>query len=145
MFGRAIDVENPRLVTIPDLVGAAERPVVLAMGKPDSPLFVMGLMNYYRSNASQHTFVNKSTKDGAIYNGGSLYVPKTDSKCNDCFERMFLTVSPSFDEEPSSPRSSTSSMHERNWKATSLGAGQIIRIKHICDVRPGDNSCGDWA
>ncbi len=105
VMGRAIGVRNPRLVTVPYLVGNGERPAVLVMGRPDRPLFLMGLMDYYRSNASALTFRNEVRDDGAplsergtIYNGGAIYHPKTDGKRNDCFERIFLTVSPRFEE-----------------------------------------------
>lgn len=121
VIGRATGVENPRLVTIPYLVGEAARPAVLVMGKPDKPLFLMALMDYYRSNASALTFVNDIKPDGVTYNGGSVYIPKTDGKRNDCFERLFLTVSPRFEEIlPNIPNPKSPWMHvagERLWIA----------------------------
>jgi len=124
--GRAVGAENPRLVTVPYLVGeeaapAKARPAVLVMGKPDKPLFATALMDYYRSNASKLIFANK-VKDGeATYNGGSQYIPKTDGKRNDCFERVFLTISPRFEEIlPNIPNPKSPWMHvagERLWRA----------------------------
>ncbi|NOZ21771.1 MAG: hypothetical protein GXP25_11885 [Planctomycetes bacterium] len=121
VIGRAVGVDNPRLVTIPYLVGAKDRPAVLVTGKPDKPLFVTALMDYYRSNASALTFVNRTAKDGVTYNGGAVYTPKTDGKRNDCFERLFLTVSPCFEEIlPNIPNPKSPWMHvagERLWRA----------------------------
>ena len=120
-IGRAVDVQNPRLVTLPYLVGGASRPAVLVMGDPKSPLFLTGLVDYYRSNASLLTFKNDVQKEGVTYNGGSQYNPKTDGKRNDCFERLFLTVSPRFEEVlPNIPNPKSPWMHvagERLWTA----------------------------
>ena len=126
LIGRALGADNPRLVTVPYLVGdrhGAKKawPAVLVMGKPDKPLFLTGLMDYYRTNSSKLIFVNE-VKDGkATYNGGTEYIQKTDGKRNDCFERLFLTVSPRFEEIlPNIPNPKSPWMHvagERLWRA----------------------------
>ncbi|MDY0165020.1 MAG: hypothetical protein RBS80_00665 [Thermoguttaceae bacterium] len=97
-IGRAAGVENPRLVTLPYLTGEAQRPAVLVLGPVDRPLFVFAIVDHYRSNASSLWAVNKVSDDGVAYNGGSRYTPKTDGTRNDCFERLFLTVAPRFEE-----------------------------------------------
>ncbi|NUQ65530.1 MAG: immunoglobulin domain-containing protein, partial [Pirellulales bacterium] len=96
--GRAAGVENPRLVTLPYLACESQRPAVMVLGPVEMPLFVFSMMDYYRSNASSLWAANQVTEEGVTYNGGSRYLQKTDGKRNDCFERLFLTVSPRFEE-----------------------------------------------
>ena len=96
--GRALGIENPRLVTLPYLACESQRPAVLVVGPVDKPLFVFSIVDHYRSNASSLWAANQVSDDGVIYNGGSRYTPKTDGRRNDCFERLFLTVSPQFEE-----------------------------------------------
>ncbi|MBM4078733.1 MAG: hypothetical protein FJ278_03470, partial [Planctomycetes bacterium] len=81
--GRAMGVENPRLVTLPYLVCGAARPAVLVMGPADKPLFLFAMLDWYRSNASMLMAENRVAPDGVTYNGGSTYNPKTDGKRND--------------------------------------------------------------
>ncbi len=97
-FGRAVGAANPRLVTVPYLTGGSERPAVLVMGEPEEPLFAMGIVDHYRSNASELWAKNELTEEGVWYNGGSRYRPLTSGRRNDCFERLFLTVSPRLEE-----------------------------------------------
>lgn len=120
-FGRATGIAEPRLVTLPYLVCDQERPAVLVMGSTDRPLFLMGLVDCYRSNASQLWADNAVEPAGVAYNGGARYLPRTDGKRNDCFERLFLTVSPRFEEMlPNVPNPKSPWMHvagERLWRA----------------------------
>lgn len=122
-FGKAIGLPDPRLVTLPYLTGDwRHRPAVLVAGQPDKPLFLMGLVDHCRSNATSLWFTNEVASDGsAAYNGGSRYEPKTDGRRNDCFERLFLTVSPRFEEVlPNVPNPKSPWMHvagERLWIA----------------------------
>jgi hypothetical protein len=91
------------------------------MGRPGAPLFLTALVDYYRSNASKLSFVNELGEKGVTYNGGSVYLPKTDGKRNDLFERLFVTVSPRFEEVlPNIPNPKSPWMHvagERLWIA----------------------------
>ena len=131
-FGKAVGIKNPRLVTIPYLACDQQRPAVLiteqkgsglfdAQTKSPDPFFVFGLVDYYRSNASALWAANSVSEDGTTYNGGSRYLPKTDGRRNDCFERLFLTVSPKFEEVlPNVPNPKSPWMHvagERVWRA----------------------------
>lgn len=120
-FGKAVGVENPRLVTLPYMSYGGPRPAVLVTGAPEKPLFIFGLPDYYRSNASMLWAVNTVAADGVTYNGGTRYELKTDGKRNDCFERLFLTVSPRFEEVlPNIPNPKSPWMHvagERLWRA----------------------------
>ncbi len=123
-FGKAVGVKNPRLTTIPYLTCEQQRPAVLiadAEKRGQEPFFVFGLVDYYRSNASALWAANSVSEDGTTYNGGSRYLPKTDGKRNDCFERLFLTVSPKFEEVlPNVPNPQSPWMRitgERVWRA----------------------------
>ncbi len=124
-IGRAEGVENPRLVTLPYLACEAQRPAVLVTGPVERPLFTFSIIDYYRSNASSLWAMNKVAEEGVVYNGGSRYTPKTDGTRNDCFERLFLTVSPRFEEVlPNVANPKSPWMHvagERVWIA--YGAG----------------------
>ncbi len=120
-FGSATGVDQPRLVTLPYLTCDQHRPAVLVMGPPDRPLFLMGLVDHCRSNASALFAINEVQGNTATYNGGSRYVPRTDGQRNDCFERLFLTVSPRVEEVlPNVPNPRSPWMHvagERVWRA----------------------------
>ena len=120
-IGRAVGVARPRLVTLPYLTGEHARPAVLVMGSPQAPLFLTAFVDHYRTNCSKFWFVNKLGKEGVIYNGGTEYLPKTDGRRNDCFERLFLTVSPRFEEILANiPNPKSPWMHvtgERVWRA----------------------------
>jgi len=131
-WGRATGVEglNPRLVTLPYLTYGGSRPAVLVLGAPDRPLFLTGFPDWYRSNASELFATNEVNQDGAAFNGGCIYRPRTDGRRNDCFERLFLTVSPQFEEilptiaNPKSP-----------WMAA---AGERVWIAYGASSRAAD-------
>jgi len=118
-IGKAVGIQNPRLVTVPFLTCDTERPAVLVSGLPEAPLFTTAFVDYYRSNASKLWAKNEVAGEGVTYNGGSRYLSKTDGLRNDCFERLFLTVSPRFEEVlPNIPNPQSSNMEiagERVW------------------------------
>lgn len=94
-LGNVSDAVNPELISVPYLTG---RPKVLKMGPKDSPLFLTSLVDHYRTGSSGLYFNGGDDKIGTYCNGGSYYVPKTNGKRNDCHERLFLTLSPRFEE-----------------------------------------------
>lgn len=120
-IGRAVGLDNPRLVTLPYLVGDQARPAVVVSGAAESPLFTFAILDHYRSNASKFWMANQVSEKGVTYNGGSRYQPRTDGRRNDCFERLFLSVSPRFEEVlPNIPNPKSPWMHvagERLWIA----------------------------
>ena len=62
------------------------------------------LVDYYRTGSSGLYFDGGDDREGVYCNGGAYYAPKTNGKRNDCYERLFLTVSPRFEETlPSIP------------------------------------------
>jgi hypothetical protein len=93
--GKVSGAVNPELIEVPYLTG---RPKVLKMGPVNNPLFMSSLVDYYRTASSGLYFSGEDDKNGVYCNGGSYYVPKTDGKRNDCYERLFLTLSPRFEE-----------------------------------------------
>ncbi len=119
--GSVVGADEPRVVTVPYLTGAAQRPGVLVAGPATDPLFVSVLLDHCRSNASLFWFDNRVSNEEACINGGSRYLPKTDGKRNRCFERLFLTVTPRFEETlPNIPNPKSPWMHvtgQRVWRA----------------------------
>ena len=120
-IGKAVGSQRARLVTLPYLTGDQQRPAVLVTGAPEQPLFAMAMLDYYRSNASALFALNRVADDGVAYGGGSHYLPRTDGRRNDCFERLFLTISPRLEEVlPNIPNPQSPWMHvtgERLWRA----------------------------
>jgi hypothetical protein len=149
-FGRALGVQNPRLVTLPYLTGGAQRPAVLVMGPAEKGCFLFGLVDHCRSNASMLTAVNEIARDGVRYNAGATYSPKTDGRRNDCFERLLLTISPRFEEIlPNVPNPKSPWMHvagERVWRAhgaskvARYGMAKILITDHETGWRDGGES-----
>ena len=100
-LGQVSHAENPELIEVPYLTG---RPRILKMGPEDNPLFLSSLVDHYRTGSSGLYFNVSDDTGGIYYNGGSYYVPKTNGIRNDCYERLFLTLSPRFEETlPSIP------------------------------------------
>lgn len=99
-YGHCEGAQNPRLVTLPyyPMGAGGPRPAVLVADTQSAPLFLMGNTCWYLSNASQPFAINEITDGKATYNGGVRYIPKTDGKRNDVYERFFVTVSHRFEE-----------------------------------------------
>ncbi len=97
-FGRALGLSSPRLVTNPFYPAHGGRPAVAVSGTPTAPLFLTGNADWTLTNASILWASNAIHPDGVTYNGGTRYVPRTDGKRNDCFERFFVTLSPRYEE-----------------------------------------------
>lgn len=119
--GKAVGLKNPRLVTLPYLPCDQNRPAVVVAGPLEKPLFVSAFLDYYMSNASSLWAADSVPEEGVAYNGGSRYWPKTDGRRNNCYERLFLTVAPRFEETlPNVANPKSPWMHvagERLWIA----------------------------
>jgi hypothetical protein len=111
-LGKVSNAIDPKLIKVPYWVG---RPYVVQMGTKDNPLFMTSLVDYYRTGSSQLFFNGKDEakvttptdgsskygvydENGTYCNGGVHYLPKTNGKRNDCYERFFVTLSPKFEE-----------------------------------------------
>ncbi|MBM3494236.1 MAG: hypothetical protein FJX72_07940, partial [Armatimonadetes bacterium] len=97
-YGRAVGLKNPRLVTHPFYPADGGRPATVVFDGPKGPLFLMGNTDWCRTNASTMWALNAADETGVTYSGGTRYIPLTDGKRNDCFERFFLTLSPVIEE-----------------------------------------------
>jgi hypothetical protein len=99
-FGRAKGrgLKDPRLVTNPFYPADGGRPAVLVSGLAKTALFLAGNADWYLSNGSILWAANSLTAEGATYNGGTRYVPLTNGRRVDCFERFFITISPRYEE-----------------------------------------------
>ncbi|MDR2704395.1 MAG: hypothetical protein LBC02_01325, partial [Planctomycetaceae bacterium] len=137
VFGEISGTKYPRLITVPYLVGSggkATRPAILVDNDdslvdedhPAKPLFFLPIIDHTRSNASELFFSNNINSNDiknriVVFDSGSRYKPKTNGKRNDCFERLFLTVSPLFEEVlPNIPNNPSPWKHvtaERVWRA----------------------------
>ncbi len=96
-YGRIDGVEAPGLILIPYLnYGSHHLNVMMSRGS--RPFFASVWMDWYRSNASAPYAEDKMTGDQVRLNGGVRYLPRTDGKRNDMYERVFVTFSPSFEE-----------------------------------------------
>jgi hypothetical protein len=160
-LGMASGVENPRLVLIPYLTFGRSNPRVLMTGGGESLAFQSEWIDWYRSNGSELFSEEWVKGDEASINGGVRYIPKTDGKRNDMFERIFLTVSPIFEEtlptiaNPPSPWGQVAGEylwqeswgpadyrkeHERSKMLRSYGIDKLIQCNHEITWRDGGES-----
>lgn len=102
-FGEIRGLKEPRSLYVPFITYSGNGNPVVAMGRVatvDKPIFVSIWLDWYRSNGSEpYAFHDgQFTATGLRINGGVRYHPKTNGKRNDLFERVFVTVSPNFEE-----------------------------------------------
>jgi hypothetical protein len=99
-YGHADGITNPHLVWNPYMTynTQEDRPGVVVMGSEQQPLFLAGNTDWYLSNASTIWGKREIDKSNVSYNGGTRYIPKTDGKRNDCYERFFVTIAPRYNE-----------------------------------------------
>ena len=125
-WGMAKGLDSPRLVTLPYYTyGSTVRPAVAVACKPEAPLFLAEHLDWTRSNGSWLWAENAVGDAGVACNGGVRYIPKTDGRRNDCFERLFVTLSPRFEEVlPTLPNPVSPWKHvtgTRLWRAHGAG------------------------
>ncbi len=96
-YGRIEGVEKPELLMLPFMNYGGHHLNVL-MSKGAVRYFASVWMDWYRSNASAPFAVDKIDGDKVQLNGGVRYIPKTDGRRNDLYERFFVTFSPVFEE-----------------------------------------------
>jgi len=105
---RLLDHRTPQLalnaIYVPFITYGGNSNPVVAMGRGTGDegrvVFVSVWLDWYRSNGSEpYAFPEgQQTPTGLRINGGVRYHPKTDGKRNDLFERVFVTISPNFEE-----------------------------------------------
>lgn len=94
VLGRASGLQQSKLFKVPYLTYGGNDPRVLY----GDGLFFFNQFDWYASEASELYGDSSSTSDGAIFNGGAEYIPKTDGQRNRMRERLFITVSPDVQE-----------------------------------------------
>jgi hypothetical protein len=99
-FGQVSGITAPRMITVPYLTYGKTNPRVLLSGDEAHPLFTSIWFDWYRTNASEPYFSQQPllTADRAEINGGMRYLPKTDGTRNPLYERIFVTISPRYEE-----------------------------------------------
>jgi hypothetical protein len=98
-FGRLGGVTSPRLICVPYLTyGGGPRPCVLLSHAGTNAVFSSLWLDWYRSNGSEPYAAEATTANSAQINGGVRYFPRTDGERNPVYERLFVTVSPRFEE-----------------------------------------------
>jgi len=98
-FGQITNVTEPRLVTVPYLTyGNGPHPCVLLSRAGTNQVFTSVWLDWYRSNGSEPYAAEAVTTNTARINGGVRYLSRTDGRRNPMFERLFVTVSPVFEE-----------------------------------------------
>ncbi len=131
------------------------------MSKGRVPYFASVWMDWYRSNASAPYSVDKIEGDKVQLNGGVRYLPKTDGRRNDLFERFFVTFSPVFEEtlatiaNPPAKRGREAATrlwqeswgpdnyereHERSKKLFAYGIEKLTQCNHEITWRDGGES-----
>jgi len=163
-FGRAEGVAAGRLVDIPYMqydgssIFNVAQPLALLV---DNQLFVTAILDWYSSDCTYPFGANPDqtgrTADTFIYNGGCYYLRKTDGRRNPLRERIFLTVSPDYQEVlPSipNPRSTFISRMAGSWyvfradvmpeffrRLHEFGLRDILALHHINhSLNPGDGN-----
>jgi len=130
--GEVTKSTNPKLILVPYLTLGSNHPRVLCSGTADSPVFTSVWVDWYRSNGTNLWSNEGLTAKAARINGGIRYSPKTNSKRNDLYERLFLTVSPTFEETlpvvPNPPSPNGKIAGERLWQE-SWGPGDY-EVEH---------------
>lgn len=151
-FGRVTGVENPKPILVPYLTYGSSNPRVAMFGPASRPGFVSVWFDWYRSNASEPYFTASPevTANSVQINGGLRYIAKTDGLRNNLYERLFVTVSPRYEEtlptiaNPPSLRqqegrqvvwtvtqpSTFEADHERCRKIRSYGLDKVMQHSH---------------
>lgn len=159
-YGRIENVAAPQLLLLPFMnYGGHHLNVLMSKGK--ASCFASVWMDWYRSNGSQPWAVDRIEGDVVFLNGGVRYLPKTDGRRNDLFERFFVTFSPVFEEtlatvaNPPAKRGREAGMrlwqeswgpqdyqreHERSKKLRAYGIEMLTQCNHEITWRDGGES-----
>ncbi|MBR5024566.1 MAG: hypothetical protein IKX48_05835, partial [Victivallales bacterium] len=112
-------------IEIPYYDYANGRPAVVLAQSGDTPLFLSGHTDWYLSNGSRPRGASADTRKIVQFNGFVEYIPKTDGKRNDVYERFFVTISPLFEETlPNIPNPKSPWKHVTGtglWRAHGAG------------------------
>ncbi len=159
-YGRIDGVASPELLLLPYMnYGGHHLNILMSKGKP--PYFASVWMDWYRSNASEPFAIDKIDGGKVQLNGGVRYLPCTDGRRNDLFERFFVTFSPIFEEilatiaNPPAKRGREAATrlwqeswgpenyqheHERSKKLRAYGIEMLTQCNHEITWRDGGES-----
>ena len=87
-----------RWLRLPLAYGGGAHPCVLLSGEGTNHVFTSVWLDWYRSNGAEPYAAESVSTNGARINGGVRYLTRTDGRRNPMFERLFITVSPTFEE-----------------------------------------------
>ena len=123
-YGSVKGLSFTEKIEIPYYDYASGRPAVVLAQSGATPLFLSGHTDWYLSNGSRPRGAGDPRKT-VQFNGYVEYIPKTDGKRNDVYERFFVTISPVFEETlPNIPNPKSPWKHVTGtgvWRA--YGAG----------------------
>ncbi len=161
-LGRFEGVRDARAIRTPFITfGAGSNPAVLMARGRRGAWFGSVWVDWYRSNASELYGSPSLEGEGVRINGGARYHALTDGRRNDLFERIFLTLSPVFEEvyptidNPPSPSvreagrylwreswgpQDYSAEMERSRRLASYGITRLIQCNHEDTWRDGGES-----
>jgi hypothetical protein len=98
-LGQLSGVTEPRLITVPYLnYGIGPHPCVLLSRAGTNSVFSSIWLDWYRSNGTEPYAAESTATNTARINGGVRYKLRTDGQRNPLFERLFITLSPMFEE-----------------------------------------------
>ncbi len=123
-YGSVKGLSFTEKIEIPYYDYASGRPAVVLAQSGATPLFLSGHTDWYLSNGSRPRGAGDPRKT-VQFNGCVEYIPKTDGKRNDVYERFFVTVSPVFEETlPNIPNPKSPWKHVTGtgvWRAHGAG------------------------
>ena len=97
-LGHVGTTQNARAIGIPYLTFGGTEPKVLVSQAGAQRAFTSVWLDWYRSNGSEPYGVGARETNHARINGGMRYLARSDGKRNPVYERLFITVSPRFEE-----------------------------------------------
>ena len=93
-IGLAKGLKDPKTVFVPYLTYGDDWPKVVCSNGPEGPIFLLAILDYYNSDASElYGAPRLDDKEAVGYTGGAVYNPTTVGKRNLLRERLFITVS----------------------------------------------------
>lgn len=160
-LGRFSGLQDPRTIWVPYITFGSSNPCVLLCRVGRKFLFASLWLDWYRSNGSELYGAEETGPNTARINGGVRYYPRTDGKRNPLYERLFLTLSPRFEEVlPTIPnpvglhaKEATDRLWQESWgpdnyerqkersrRLRAYGIEKLIQCNHEITWRDGGES-----
>jgi hypothetical protein len=98
IFGHVHVVSQPRTIYVPPITYGGTNPCVLLSLAGRKWVYTSIWPDWYRSNGSELIGAESASETTAEIQGSIRYTTRTDGKRNPMFERIFVTVSPRFEE-----------------------------------------------